>query len=114
MFIVLHRQSSKLPERFQVARMDRYRDEGDGSVVFQGSDFTEVLESPDEIDALIAQARRERDRVMIAGQVMAATMCLRNKQGDGGFGYTPVDKIAAYSVEATEALLAALNAGKGQ
>lgn len=107
MFIVLHRASGELPEQFQVAKIDRYRDEDGGSIIFHGNDFTNVRETPAEIAALIAAEQRKRDRLMLAGQALQGYLANPNVSR-----WIP-HEIAGQAAQSADALLAALDAREG-
>lgn len=101
MFIVLHRQTTDFPERFQVSRIDSYRDEG--------NDFTIVRETPAEIAALVAAEQRKRDRLMLAGQIVTGLLTNLPYRADGDFARQGSRQAVVYA----DALLAALDAREG-
>ena len=76
LFITVHEPGPKREQRrIQVAHIIDYFASGSGARICYDDDrLLDVRETKAEIDALIAQTQRERDRMTIAAQFMAAQL----------------------------------------
>lgn len=72
----------------------------------------DVRETKAEIDALVAAEQRKRDRLMLAGQFLSGAAIHMSERPDDFPDSTPKD-YAKWSVDAADALLAALDAREG-
>lgn len=107
MLITLNNRLDEAPEQFNVRLIKRYIEAECGSTVSMDGGEVQVTETPAEIDALIAQAQRERDRMTIAARLMANVIF-------EGFKDEDFQAVAETSIRAADALLAALDAREGE